>query len=79
MEIAAETHPCWMRVISGQGPKNLGFLATKLVLSRLSQAYKRDASPDNFRRCVAELREFFYKNRNLPKVQEDLKKIIMGG
>ena len=76
MIIAAESHPCWMKAISGQGPKDLGFLATKLVLSRLNQAYKRDSSSDNLRRCVAELIAFFNKNSNLPKVQEDLKKIM---
>jgi len=76
MEIAAEAHPCWMKAISGQGPQNLEFLATKLILARLNQAYKRDASPDNTRKYVADLREFFHKNSTIPKVQEDLRKIM---
>jgi hypothetical protein len=78
MAIPGETHPGWLKAISGQAAQNMEFLATKLLLGRLNQSYKRDASPANLKQCVAELRAFFEKNQNLPKVQGDLKKIIEG-
>jgi hypothetical protein len=78
MEIPVESHPAWLRAISGQGAQNIGFLATKLLLGRLSQQYKRDSSPAMVRLYVSELRGFFVKNAKLPKAMDDLKCIING-
>jgi hypothetical protein len=78
MAIPGDNHPGWLKVISGQGNPNMEFLATKLLLGRLNQSYKRDSSPANLKQCVTELREFFQKNENLPKAQGDLKRIIEG-
>ncbi len=78
MAIPGETHPGWLKVISGQGDHSMEFLATKLLLGRLNQSYKRDSSPANLKQCVLELREFFQKNEHLPKAQNDLKRIIEG-
>lgn len=78
MAIPGESHPGWLKAISGQGAQNIEFLATKLLLGRLNQSYKRDPSPQNGKQCVKELREFFQKNENLPKAMGDLKHIIEG-
>lgn len=78
MVVPGDTHPAWAKAISGQGAKNIEFLATKLLLGRLCGAYKINSSPAKVREYIAELRGFFEKNINLPKAQNDLKKIIEG-
>jgi hypothetical protein len=76
--IPNESHPGWLKAISGQGPFEFEFLATKIIMGRLNRDYKRETSPAAARKLVAELRDFFQKNIKLPKVQADLKKIIEG-
>jgi hypothetical protein len=78
MAVPSLTHPGWIKAISGQGAQNVESLATKLLLGRLSQSYKRDPSPANIKKCAAELQEFFERNQTMPKFQGDLKKIIEG-
>jgi hypothetical protein len=78
MSIPGDAHPAWLKAISGQGVYKLEFLATKLLLGRLNGAYKKDPSPAKVKEYIAELRAFFEKNSNLPKTQDDLKKIIEG-
>lgn len=76
MAIPNDNHPGWLKAISGQGNFEFEFLATKMVMGRLSINYKKDPSPANAKKLVSELREFFEKNEKLPKVQADLKKIV---
>ena len=78
MAIPSEFHPGWLKAISGQGTLEFECLATKVIMGRLSQTYKRDSSPPTAKKCVAELRDYFEKNSKLPKVQNDLAKIIGG-
>jgi hypothetical protein len=78
MTIPNESHPGWLKAISGQGNLQFECLATKVIMGRLNQDYKRDCSPAAAKKCTAELRDFFEKNIKLPKVQADLKKIVEG-
>jgi hypothetical protein len=76
MTIPTDNHPGWQKAISGQTKVVFEFLATKILMGRLHQEYKKDASPGNVKKLVAELRGFFLKNVKLPKAQRDLQKII---
>jgi hypothetical protein len=78
MTIPNESHPGWLKAISGQGQFRFDFLATNIIMGRLNRDYKRDSSPATARKLTAELRDFFQKNIKLPKVQADLKKIVEG-
>ena len=76
MIVPNEHHPGWQKAISGQTKVAFDFLATKILMGRLNQEYKKDASPANLMKLVAELRAFFEKNIKLPKAMADLKKIV---
>jgi hypothetical protein len=78
MTIPSDSHPGWLKAISGQGNLQFECLATKVIMGRLNQDYKRDSSPTAAKKCTTELRDFFEKNIKLPKVQADLKKIVEG-
>jgi hypothetical protein len=76
MIIPDETHPGWVRAISGHGSPNYELLATKILIGRLTLTYEIDPSPETTRKSVTELRTFFERNIDLPKTQADLKKIF---
>lgn len=76
MAIPNENHPGWLKAISGQGNFKFEFLATKMIMGRLTNDYKKDPSTANAKKLVSELREFFEKNEKLPKAQADLAKIV---
>lgn len=78
MTIPNESHPGWLKAISGQGNFEFEFLATKMVMGRLNKEYNKDSSPSAVKKSVTELRDFFVKNSHLPKAQADLKKIVEG-
>jgi hypothetical protein len=76
--IPNESHPGWLKAISGQGQLQFSFLATKIIMGRLNRDYKSDSSLAAVRKLTNELRDFFKKNIRLPKVQADLQKIVEG-
>jgi hypothetical protein len=76
--IPNESHPGWLKAITGQGNFEFEFLATKIIMGRLNRDYKKDCSPLAVKKFATELRSFFQKNIKLPKVQADLKKIVEG-
>jgi hypothetical protein len=51
------------------------FLATKILLARLSNTLARDATPVAMQTCAAELHQLFAKNVHHPVVQRDLARI----
>ncbi len=76
MIIPPESDPRWIRAISGEENPSYELLATKILLGRLTLLYKMTPSPEITRKSVAELRDFFERNKDLPKAQADLKKIF---
>ncbi|HML40991.1 MAG TPA: hypothetical protein PKD23_09930 [Bellilinea sp.] len=76
MFIPDESDPCWMRAISGTETPKFELLPTKIILGRLNLIYEMDPSKETAKRCAAELRAFFVWNKDLPKAQADLKKIL---
>jgi hypothetical protein len=76
MIIPDESDPGWVRAISGQDSPKYDLLATKILLGRLSLIYEMNPSPETTRKCVAELRAFFVRNKDTPKAQADLMKIF---
>lgn len=78
MIIPDESHPGWIRAISGQESPGYELLATKILIGRLTLTYEFDPTPETTKKSVAELRTFFERNIDLPKAQNDLKKIFGG-
>ncbi len=76
MIIPEESDPCWLRAISEEGSPKYELLATKILLGRLNLIYAMNPSRETAQKCVAELRTFFVWNKDLPKAQSDLKKIV---
>jgi hypothetical protein len=76
MFIPEETDPCWIKAITDEDFPKYELLATKIILGRLTLIYEMDPSPETAQKCVEELRLFFLWNKDLPKAQTDLKKII---
>lgn len=68
------SHPNWKKIIGEQSDVQFDFLATKILLGRLHLKYKQE--PASISSCIEELREFFIKNENQPKVVSDLNKIF---
>ncbi len=76
MTVPDELDPGWMRAISGQESFKFGLLATKILLGRLTIICEMDPSPETARKSVAELRDYFLRNRDVPKAMADLKVIF---
>jgi hypothetical protein len=76
MIIPDESDSGWVRAISGQESPKYELLATKILLGRLTVIYEMNPSPETIRKCIAELRAYFERNKDLPKAQADLKKIF---
>ena len=76
MIIPDETDPCWANAISSEDSPKYELLATKIILGRLKLIYELNPSPETVKRCVSELRSFFIWNKDVPKAQSDLRKII---
>lgn len=76
MKVPNESHPGWVKAISGKESYAYEFLATKILMGRLNLLYQRNPSPETIKSCVTELRSFFEKNQHIPKAQADLIKIF---
>ena len=74
MDVPMASHPNWKKIIGEQSDVQFDFLATKILLGRLHLKYKQE--PSSISSCIEELREFFVKNENQPKVVADLNKIF---
>lgn len=69
----------WQDLLLGRLDCNFEFLALKILLTRLRFKLQQDNSPASLRQCVAEVKGLFEKMGNLPKAQEDLKKLSEAG
>ena len=76
MRIPDESRMEWKQVISGQKVLSFEYLATKILLGRLTLAYKFDSSPTAVQKSVSEFRAFFSNGIAQPKIQSDLKQIF---
>lgn len=76
MNIPEKSDPCWLKAIAGDESINYELLATKIILGRLTLVYELNPSPETAERCTEELRSFFIWNKDLPKAQADLQKIV---
>ena len=74
MSVPPVNHPNWAKAITT--PQNYAFeyLATKILVGRLSMNYKQNAG--NLPTCVKELYDFFCANEKQPKAVADMNKIF---
>lgn len=66
----------WRKVLLSDRNYQFKFLAVQILLSRLKQKLKADASPAQMASCINEIKFFFTRYESLPPVQEDLQRIL---
>jgi hypothetical protein len=76
MEIPNATNPIWLKVVSGEIKPNVQFLATKIILNKLTMIYRMDSSHSTTLKSIDELRKLFADNIRILKVQNDLIEIF---
>ncbi len=74
--VPTASHPNWRKLITGELRVEPEFLATKFLLSRLNTVYRMKDPGFTIDSGVLELVQFFQKNKALPKVQSDIKRIF---
>ncbi len=76
MDVPPVWNSAWTDIVSGKVKYQLGFLAAKILLGRLTQHVKND--PSTLKQSAQELQTLFSENADLPVVQQDLNKIFGG-
>lgn len=76
MELPSASDPKWRDIVTGKKKVSFDFLALNILVSSLNLETGKDSSPQAVQNAVDKLRDLFTKNMNLPKVQNDLKKIF---
>lgn len=79
MNIPSTMHPAWKEIVLGKRQVQFDFLAAKMMVGRISILLSTDNSETIIQKCIQDLHDIFTKNINLPKVQNDLKKIFGEG
>jgi len=74
MNIPASSHGIWADLLMGKKRIEFEFLPIKMTIGRL-QVFSR-SEQFNLTQSAEELRTIFVKNQNLPKVQNDIKKLF---
>ncbi|MBN2069692.1 MAG: hypothetical protein JW739_08660 [Opitutales bacterium] len=72
-------HPIWKELITKRPEHQFDFFAFKLILSRLNMEYEKNPSPQAIETYARELKAFLEKNANLPKLQNDVRKLFGNG
>jgi len=72
MNIPPLQHPRWKELVEGKRQVSLGFLAVKLMVTRLQGQAKAGAADA----AAQELYSFFISQHHLPAVQKDLTAIF---
>ncbi len=68
------TDPRWTDIVMGKKTVNWELLAAKILMMRIVSSSKTDSSPENIKKCVEEIHNFFEKNLKL--AQNDLKNMF---
>jgi hypothetical protein len=76
MNVPRATNPIWLKVITGEIRPDVQFLATKILLNKLTITYKMDQSNSTTQNGINELVGLFENNIQIQKVQDDLIKIF---
>jgi len=76
MSLPAKGSKEWSEIVTGKKTFTFKFLATKILLGRLTRSVSENPSPENIRAGIDQLYDVFAKNAHIPSVQEDLKTIF---
>lgn len=76
MNLPSIYNETWEQVIKHEISPEFEYLATKMLVGELISEYDQSSFPETLKTCVNSLYEYFDKNIENPKVQEDLKKIF---
>lgn len=72
--IPPPTHPSWQKLILGDLRPD--FLGARVMLGRLTAAYRQKPTPEVMSASIKELRELYEKLAHLPNIQADVKKLF---
>lgn len=76
MEVPDMDQEIWRDIVTGRTKCPLKFLATKILLGRLTRSVKENRSPENIVANARQLHNLFLQNAYVPSVQEDLKTLL---
>lgn len=76
MQLPSINHPIWKELITKRPEHQFEFFAFKLILSRMNMEYEKHPSPQAIETHARELKSFLEKNANLPKLQNDVRKLF---
>lgn len=74
MEAEDVKNPIWKQIVTGQKKVPIGFLAGKILLSRLLIDVKN--APEKAGTAAQELFDLYLKNQQLPSVKRDLTMLL---
>lgn len=72
--IPPPSHASWRRLILGELKPE--FLGARVMLGRLSAAYRQKPTPETLEAGIKELRDLYEKLGHLPNIQADIKKLF---
>jgi len=76
MSLPAKGSKEWSDIVTGKKTFTFKFLATKILLGRLTRSVSENPSSENIKAGIDQLYDVFAKNAHIPSVQEDLKTIF---
>ncbi len=74
MNVPPATNPTWVELVTGRRKHEFGFLAAKMLVTRIRLSISKDPSPGNVASAARELHALYAANASLPSVQQDLAK-----
>ena len=76
MDVPPKTSQIWTDIVTGKLSIEFEFLPTRILQGNMARILAKDPTPRNIKKCSSDLWEMFAENMNLPKVQDDLNKIM---
>lgn len=76
MDVPPKTSPIWTDIVTRKTNIEFEFLPTRILQGNIARILAKDPTPSAIKKCSGDLWEMFKENTNLPKVQNDLNKII---
>ena len=76
LEIPPISSSVWTDLVTGKIKPQFEFMALKIKLGTLTRKLTSENSPEDIAEAATEIREIFVQNINLPKIQNDLNKLM---
>jgi hypothetical protein len=74
MQIPESSHPAWQKLVTGELKVDISFMAARLLLMRIISSI--DNNRDQINKGIADIRNLYVMNIDLPNVQKDIERIF---